>query len=405
MSEAIERPARWVEDETQVAELAALVMDPAREKLVVCVTTQPALDRPYVDVDALAEQLGDRADVWVITSADDAWALSEALPPKINVYGGAVRAWQPIPEGKAPYPSDHPQWTVFQEDDAPRVIEQIVEYSKLADNPPPEFGSHATATVTAVRKAGAELTLDTGHEAFASNGHLIQHGEVYHAREILQPGQQVEVRVGPWHAQAARVSVSLRDFAPDPWQRLDEVYRVGAVIDGVITSITHYGAFVELLPGVEGLLHKSKIVDEFVEYVDDFVRPGDRVSVRLKSLDPDEHKAEVSMIDVPEGTIAEPPASVYPGGPPWLPDSPDAYAEDEPAEPAVGDDETAGLAEETRRWDPETEAYVQPDTAAEAEAVAAEIADLKAQIAELQTELAAAARERAELLARLGDEG
>ena len=211
-----------------------------------------------IDPDYVAAELGDRADVWVVTESAHAWALTEALPPKIDVYGGAVRAWAPIPEGKEPFPSDHPQWTVFSPDDAPRVMEQILAFVNLADNPPPEFGSQATATVTAVRKAGAELTLDSGHPAFASNQHLVQHGEVYHAREILQPGQEVQVRVGPWHAQAAKVSVSLRDFAPEPWERLEEVYNVGDVVDGVVIRLQPYGAFVELLPGAEGLLHLSQ---------------------------------------------------------------------------------------------------------------------------------------------------
>lgn len=391
MPESTDRTAHWVQSEAEVAELAALVVDPAREKLIVCVTKQPALDRPMLDPDLLATRLGDRADVWVVTESADAWALTESLPPKIDVYGGAVRAWQPIPAGQEPYPSDHPQWTVFGPEDGPRVIEQIEGYVNLADNPPPEFGSEAMGTVTAVRKAGAELTLDTGHPAFASNSHLIQHGDVYHAAEILTPGQEVRVRVGPWHAQAARVSVSLRDFAPDPWERLGEVYEPGQIIDGIVSAIQPYGAFVELLPGVEGLLHKSKIADEFVEFVDDFVRPGDRISVRLLSLDPYAHKAEVSLLDAPAGATPEPPASVFPGGPPWLPASPDDYADDEPQPEARQDDrdrdggprpDDRGSAESERAPDGPSMA----DVLAENEALRARVAELEAQLGQGETD-------------------
>lgn len=332
--------AHWIQSEDEARALAERVVDPAREGLIVGVTTKKGLDRPLLDADALAARVGDRAEVWVLTDTTHAWALTEALPHKIDVYGGAVRAWRPIPEGATAYPTDHPQWTIFTEGDAAKAEAQIVAYVEMLDDPPPAFGTEATGTVTAVRKAGADIELATGHPAFASTGHLLQHGEVYHAGEVLTVGQEVRLKVGPWHAQAGRVSVSLRDFAPDPWERLDEAYEIGDVIDGVVSEIKHFGAFVELLPGAEGLLHKSKITRGFVEYVDDFVRPGDRISVRLLSLEPHTRKAEVSLVDVTEEDAPEPPAAVLPGGPPWLPDSPDAF--DEPAaDPGAADASTS----------------------------------------------------------------
>ncbi|MBJ7471414.1 MAG: HD domain-containing protein [Solirubrobacteraceae bacterium] len=337
MPEEIDHTARWIQSEAEAQELAALVVDPERTSMLICVTTQNAASRPLLDPDALATALGDRAQVWVVTDSTHAWALTEALPPKIDVYGGAVRAWQPIAAGSTPYPTDHPQWTVFTEGDAAKAHDQILAYAEMLDNPPPAFGTKAYGLVTAVRKAGAEIELTSGHPAFASTGHLIQHGDVYHAGEILMPGQEVTVKVGPWHAQAGRVSVSLRDFAPDPWERLTEVYGVGDLIEGIVSEIKHFGAFVELMPGVEGLLHKSKIVDGFVEYVDDFVLPGDRITVRLLSIEPYERKAEVSTIDVPEGETPEPPASVFPGGPPWIPDAPGVFPGAEDNAPSADD--------------------------------------------------------------------
>ncbi len=60
-----------------------------------------------------------------------------------------------------------------------------------------------TATVTTVRKAGAELELESGHPAFAGIDHLVQHGDIYHAADVLQVGQEVTVRTGAWHPQPA----------------------------------------------------------------------------------------------------------------------------------------------------------------------------------------------------------
>lgn len=319
MTDAAPHTAHWVKTDEDVDTLAELITDPQRTQLVVGVTTQPARQQPLVDADELAARLGDRAQVWVITEADHAWALTEELPDKIDVYGGAVRAWNPIPEDAHVYPSDHPQWTVFGPEDAERILTQLPEYAALADNPLPPFGTASKGVVTAVRQAGAELELESGHPAFASLDHLVQHGEVFHAGDVLTVGQKVTVRVGAWHAQAGRVSVSLREHAPDPWERIDEVYAPGHLIEVGVSGIAPFGAFVELLPGVEGLLHKSKIADAYVEYIEDYVQVGDRITVRLLSLEPQQRKAEVSLLHATPGEEPEPPASIFPGGPPWLP--------------------------------------------------------------------------------------
>ncbi len=300
--------------------LVAEILDPERTTPVIGVTSKPSHERPFVDAEALAARLGDRASVWVLTDSELTWTLTDALPRKIDVYGGAVRAWNPIAEGDEPYPSDHPQWTVFNEDEGARALELIAGYvERIAEQPLPAYGTTMTATVTTVRKAGAELELETGHPAFAGIDHLVQHGDIYHAADVLQVGQEVTVRTGAWHPQAGRISVSLREFAPDPWERLAEVYEPGMIIEGGVTGVTDFGAFVELLPGVEGLLHKSKIADGFVKYVDDYVQEGDRIAVVLLEIDVHRRKAPVSLRDVPRKVKPVTPASVFPGGPPWLP--------------------------------------------------------------------------------------
>lgn len=324
--------------------LADLILDPERDRPVIGVTAKPSEEQPFVDADALAARLEGLADVWVVTDSDLNWALTDALPDRIDVYGGAVRAWTPIAEGTAdPFPSDHPQWTVFNDDEGARVSDLIVAYVELTKRTPlPPFGSEATGTITTVRKAGAELDLDTGHPAFVSINHIVQHGEIYHAADALQEGQQVTVRTGAWHPQAGRVSVSLREYAPDPWERIAEVYEPGMLIEGGVTGVTQFGAFVELMPGVEGLLHKSKIADEFVEYVDDYVREGDRITVRLLDLDPRARKAAVGLRGVPRGAKPELPAAIFPGGPPWLP-MPDGGAAEQASNGGNG---TSGEASE-----------------------------------------------------------
>ena len=233
MPEASSRTARRVTSDDDVEALAQEVLDPARMAPVLGVTAKPSAPGPFVDADVLAARVGELATVWVVEEPELAWALTDALPPKLDCYGGAVRAWMPNVDQDDPYPSDHPQWTVFNEDEGARALELIVGYVELTSQTPlPAFGDTTTATVTTVRKAGAELDLATGHPGFVSIGHLIQHGEVFHAGDVLQVGQEVPVRVGSWNPHAGRLSVTMREFAPDPWERAAEVYKPGMLIEG-----------------------------------------------------------------------------------------------------------------------------------------------------------------------------
>lgn len=309
---------RWVVDEGEVALLAARVVDPKRGEPIVCLTTQPYLQRPMIDPEAVQAALGDDAEVWVITRTPHAWRLTEALPPGLDVYGGAARVWWPVEDVERVDPRDHPLFTIFSPDDADRVIREIGTHVIRRLNPPPTAGTDTTGVVTAVLEHGAEITLISGYPAFAANAHLAN-GPIYNAWEAVREGQSVRVRVsGPPPPSRETIPVSLRPFAPDAWRRLAEVYEPGMDVEGVVVRLRDFGAFVELLPGAEGLLPNARIAREFVADPGDYVGENDRVVVRLRTLDPAQRKAELSLLDVPEDPDVRPPASLYPDGPPWL---------------------------------------------------------------------------------------
>jgi hypothetical protein len=309
---------RWVADEGEVALLAARIVDPRRRQPIVCLTTQPYLQRPMLNPDAVQAGLGNAAEVWVITRTPHAWRLTESLPPGLDVYGGAARVWWPIEDLAQVDPRDHPAFMIFSPDDADRVAREIATHVTRRLSPPPAPGTETTGVVTAALEHGAEITLVSGHAAFAANAHLAS-GPIYKAWEAVREGQQVRMRVsGPPPPGRDRIPVSLRPFAPDPWRRLAEVYRPGMDIEGVVVRLKDYGAFVELLPGAEGLLPNGRISDDFVADPGDYVSENDRVVVRLRTLDPSTKKAELSLLDVAEGAEVQPPAPLYPGGPPWL---------------------------------------------------------------------------------------
>lgn len=308
--------ARQVAGERDATALAAAVVDPGRAQPIVCVTTQSYLREPMLDVDELARRLDGHAEVWVVSRAQDGWALTEALPPGLDVYGGAVRIWTPIAAGQAARSSDHPSFTVFTKEDATRVRDEVVDRIAPAA-PAPQPGDELYAVVTGVLPAGAELTLTTGHAAFVANAHIVSAGEVFHAREALRPGQQVRVRVSEAGSNKRRTKVTMRPFAPDPWTRLAELYEPGAVVEGVVVRFEQYGAFVELLPGAQGLVHLSKIAKAYVADPQDFLELEERAIVKIIALDAAERRAELSIIDVNDEQ-PEAIAALFPSGPPWL---------------------------------------------------------------------------------------
>ncbi len=318
---------RWVKESTDVEELAAAILDPGRTRALIGVSARQHLREPMIDPATLQERVRALADVWVITRAQHAWELTAALPPRLDVYGGAVRVWWPSSEVSLADVDGHRVFTVFDPVEARGLVSTIAGYLDRQLSPPPEVGADVLAVVSRVVEQGAELTLASGWDAFVGKGH-IAHGTILHANEALRTGQRVRARItGERSGHHARFVATLLPFAPDPWQRIAEVYRVGMVVDGIVEQLKHFGAFVELLPGASGLLPVSKIAEGYVQHPSDHLAVHDRVAVLIERLDPAARRAELVMRGVGPDTPVEPPLSIYPDGPPWLEPEPDERPE------------------------------------------------------------------------------
>ena len=375
--------ARWIESERAVYDLARFVVDPERDRPIVCVTVQPRVERPLLDPDALARELGDAAEVWVVPIAKHQWMLTEELPKGLDVYGGAVRVWWPMENARKAAPRDHPTFAVFSEDDAARAARDVIAHvTQPVGGDEPKPGDDVTGVVTGVHPNGADVRLSTGHLGFVANAHMAENAEIYHAREVVQEGQEVRLRVSDDAHETGRdrLRVSMRPFAPDPWKRVMDQYRKGSVVEGIVLRLTPFGAFVELLPGAEGLIHKSQISDEFVDHIPDFLRENDRIAVRINDVNRQEGRAELTLRGIGADEPVQPVASLYEDGPPWLP-----VWEDEGAGTTGG---AGGESGEARRGEREADgpaAAVSPAEQAlldELDAAYARIAELERQLGE-----------------------
>ncbi|MDO9352304.1 MAG: S1 RNA-binding domain-containing protein [Solirubrobacteraceae bacterium] len=313
--------ARWIDNEHGVYDLARWVVDPERAVPIVCVTAQPRAERPLLDPDGLARAVGDAADVWAVPIARHQWMLTEELPKGLDVYGGAARVWWPMENPRKAAPRDHPTFAVFSPEDAVRATDDIVAHVTQPRGGEPSPGDDVTGVVTAVHPNGADVRLSSGHLAFVANAHMAENAEIYHAREVVQEGQEVKLRVSDdaYESGRDRLRVSMRPFAPNPWTRVMTAYRKGAVVEGIVLRLTPFGAFVELLPGAEGLIHKSQISDDFVDHIPDYLRENDRIAVRINDVNRQEGRAELTLRGISPDEPVMPVASLYEDGPPWLP--------------------------------------------------------------------------------------
>ena len=135
---------------------------------------------------------------------------------------------------------------------------------------------------------------------------LIHVSEIGHARvtnpaDVLQVGQQVEVQVVKIETDAKgdrRVGLSLRALAPDPWTTAKERFPVGTTVRGRIRRLAQFGAFVELAPGIDGLVHVSRMVlDRRIAHPRQVVSMDDEVEVTVVEIDPAKRRIALSMVD------------------------------------------------------------------------------------------------------------
>lgn len=319
-----------------VARLAAEILDPARSTATVCVTLPSWSSDPFVDPAALGAALGGTASVYLMPTGDESWELTDRLPPRLDVYGGATRVWWPGFDEDAD-PFDHPLFFAYGPSDSDSVVRKIVDAFErrgllVRERPElPQPDAEMAGVVTAVRDWGVELTLTGGHAAFAHRSQLSRNGDLF-PDQLVRPGQPVRVRIADGAERGRRIPVTLRPFEPDPWLRLTEQYAVGMVIEGYVDELWNIGALVMIYPGVRGLVHKSQISREWVSHPEDFLAPDERIVARIVKIDEADRKVELSLLDIPEDTVVASVATVYPDGPPWLPPEETEDVQEEPAE-------------------------------------------------------------------------
>jgi small subunit ribosomal protein S1 len=127
---------------------------------------------------------------------------------------------------------------------------------------------------------------------------------VNHPSEVLEIGQDVRVKVLDIDRERQRISLGLKQTQEDPWQKVLNEYKPGDVLEGKVTKVVAFGAFIEIVPGVEGLVHISELAEHHVETPSEVVTPGEEKWVRILEIDEERRRISLSIKRAEAGNTA-----------------------------------------------------------------------------------------------------
>jgi small subunit ribosomal protein S1 len=162
-------------------------------------------------------------------------------------------------------------------------------------------GDVVTGTVTNVCDFG--VFVDLGGIEGLIHVSEVSWNRVAHPRDVLANNQSVQVQVLSVDRDNARVALSLKRMRPDPWATVEQRYAIGQLIEGKITNVVNFGAFMCLEDGLEGLIHISELAEGNFLHPRNVVREGDAVRVRIISIDGTNRRLSLSLRRVGEASL------------------------------------------------------------------------------------------------------
>jgi small subunit ribosomal protein S1 len=192
---------------------------------------------------------------------------------------------------------------------------------------------------------------------------------VNHPSEILNIGDTVNVKVLDIDRNRQRISLGLKQTQEDPWQRVVDTYNIGDELEGTVTKVVTFGAFVEILDGVEGLVHISELAQHHVENPREIIQPGDPVRVKILEIDSERRRLSLSIKRVEGQVLPVRPIQPPEGDSGSLDDVPelglseDVFADDGP-DVAGGELDAGDTSYDAAEEDPTAVATVEPEVVA-----------------------------------------
>jgi small subunit ribosomal protein S1 len=157
------------------------------------------------------------------------------------------------------------------------------------------IGARVRGKVRNMTTYGAFIELEEGIDGMVHVSDMSWTRKVNHPTEVLKKGDEVDAIVLDVDPSQQRISLGMKQLAVDPWTDIDAFFKIGDVVQGKVTKITSFGAFVELKDNIDGLVHISQISEDRIDKVKDVLKPDQAVTARVIKIDRDERRLGLSI--------------------------------------------------------------------------------------------------------------
>ncbi|MDR1868329.1 MAG: 30S ribosomal protein S1 [Treponema sp.] len=161
-------------------------------------------------------------------------------------------------------------------------------------------GTRLIRPVVKVTNTGAFVQLEEGIDGFLHVDDMSWTKKIKHPSSEVQTGQEIEVMVVAVEPETRSIRLGIKQLSEDPWQSFARTHKPGSVVEGVVSSITDFGIFVRVPGGIEGLIHKSNLIENREDSAEEVIKHykvGDKVRATILELQPDRQKAAFSVRD------------------------------------------------------------------------------------------------------------
>lgn len=165
-----------------------------------------------------------------------------------------------------------------------QVMEEEYAAAKEATFASIKEGSIVDGVVRRITDFGAFVDIGSGVEGLLHVSEMAW-SRVKHPSDVVKEGDQLKVMILNVDRDHDRISLSLKETLPDPWETAGQRFVVGEIVEGDVTRVVDFGAFVKLADGIEGLVHISQMADHHIANPSEVVQPGQKVSAKIVSLD------------------------------------------------------------------------------------------------------------------------
>jgi len=159
-----------------------------------------------------------------------------------------------------------------------------------------QAGQRISGVVTRIQDFGAFVEIEPGVEGLIHISEMAWGKKVHHPSDIVKQGDRVEAEILAIKPEEKRISLGLKHASADPWLDIRQKFPEGSQIEGPVTKIMAFGAFIEIAPGVEGLVHVSEIVaDRRISHPSDVLRAGQVIKALVLAIDTEKRQIKLSM--------------------------------------------------------------------------------------------------------------